>query len=109
MPGLCSIQSSRNSIISSFGVTIGGIFFFFFGRLRIVPRKGHLIDMRREIEQMAEIVGEHEALYYILFSAGISHPRLLRYSYVAVVLDGDLLLYCEDCALVLGRFMVHDS
>lgn len=72
-----------------------------------MSRKGHLIDVRREIEQMAEIVGEHEALYYILFSAGISHPRLLRY--VAVVLDGDLLLYREDCALVLGRSMVHDS
>lgn len=51
-----------------------------------MSRKGHLIDVGREIEQMAEIVGEHEALYYILFSAGISHPRLLRY--VAVVLDG---------------------
>ena len=70
--------------------------------------KGHLIDMRRETEQTAEIGGgEHGALYYILFSAGISHPRLLRC--VAVVLDGGLLLYREDCALMPGRFMVDNS
>jgi len=42
----------------------------------------------------------------MLFSAGISHLRLLRY--VAVVLGGHLLLY-GDCALMPGRFMVHDS
>ena len=32
LPGLCSMQSSRNSIISSFVVTIGGIVLFYFNR-----------------------------------------------------------------------------